>query len=188
MFGGMCFCLPLALYLEKLDKAATAAENGGVNEPLLAAPGEVRWRSSAWASTHAWILHSPCAIPLTPFIHWRPLLQVARPPAEKNMFLANLPIAIPTFFDLVATVLMNVGLLYVTASVYQMMRGAEMLFAALFAVVFLKRRCPCVWSMMLGGHGVEGGHSPGCETIHRKRSRRGVMRHMACMLPRLVSA
>lgn len=28
----------------------------------------------------------------------------------------------------------------VTASVYQMMRGAEMLFAALFAVVFLKRR------------------------------------------------
>ena len=29
----------------------------------------------------------------------------------------------------------------VTASVYQMMRGAEMLFAALFAVVFLRRRC-----------------------------------------------
>jgi hypothetical protein len=28
----------------------------------------------------------------------------------------------------------------VTASVYQMMRGAEMLFAALFAVVFLRRR------------------------------------------------
>ncbi len=33
-------------------------------------------------------------------------------------------LAIPTFFDLVATILMNVGLLYVTASVYQMMRGA----------------------------------------------------------------
>lgn len=104
------------------------------------------------------------------------------------MFLANLPIAIPTFFDLVATVLMNVGLLYVTASVYQMMRGAEMLFAALFAVVFLKRRCPCVWWMIWGGHGVESGHSPGCETIHRKRSRRGAMRYMACVLPQLVSA
>lgn len=51
----------------------------------------------------------------------------------------NLFIAIPTFFDLVATVLMNIGLLYTTASVYQMMRGAEMLFAALFAVLFLKR-------------------------------------------------
>lgn len=50
-----------------------------------------------------------------------------------------LMLTIPTIFDLVATVLMNVGLLSVTASVYQMLRGAEMLFAALFAVVFLKR-------------------------------------------------
>lgn len=49
-------------------------------------------------------------------------------------------LSIPTVFDLVATVLMNVGLLTVTASVYQMMRGAEMLFAALFAVLFLSRR------------------------------------------------
>ena len=48
-------------------------------------------------------------------------------------------LAIPTFFDLIATVLMNIGLLSVTASVYQMMRGAEMLFAALFAVSFLHR-------------------------------------------------
>lgn len=49
-------------------------------------------------------------------------------------------LAIPTVFDLIATVLMNVGLLSVTASVYQMMRGAEMLFAALFAVMFLHRK------------------------------------------------
>ena len=41
-------------------------------------------------------------------------------------------LAIPTVFDLIATVLMNIGLLSVTASVYQMMRGAEMLFAALY--------------------------------------------------------
>eukprot|EP00201_Polytomella_parva_P001449 CAMPEP_0175086198 /NCGR_PEP_ID=MMETSP0052_2-20121109/29103_1 /TAXON_ID=51329 ORGANISM="Polytomella parva, Strain SAG 63-3" /NCGR_SAMPLE_ID=MMETSP0052_2 /ASSEMBLY_ACC=CAM_ASM_000194 /LENGTH=458 /DNA_ID=CAMNT_0016358329 /DNA_START=4301 /DNA_END=5677 /DNA_ORIENTATION=- len=52
----------------------------------------------------------------------------------------TLLLAIPTIFDLIATILMNVGLLYVTASVYQMMRGAEMLFAAFFAVVFLKRK------------------------------------------------
>ena len=51
-----------------------------------------------------------------------------------------LMLAIPTFFDLVATVLMNIGLLSVTASVYQMMRGAEMLFAALFSVTFLHRK------------------------------------------------
>ena len=36
-------------------------------------------------------------------------------------------LSIPTLFDLIATVLMNVGLLYVTASVYQMMRGAGVL-------------------------------------------------------------
>lgn len=48
-------------------------------------------------------------------------------------------LGIPTGFDLVATILMNIGLLSVTASVYQMMRGAEMLFAALFAVLFLHR-------------------------------------------------
>ena len=29
---------------------------------------------------------------------------------------------------------------YVTASVYQMLRGAEILFSALFAVLFLKRK------------------------------------------------
>lgn len=50
-----------------------------------------------------------------------------------------LMLSVPTAFDLLATVLMNVGLLYVTASVYQMMRGAEMIFAAVFAVTFLKR-------------------------------------------------
>ncbi|GBF91089.1 hypothetical protein Rsub_04758 [Raphidocelis subcapitata] len=51
----------------------------------------------------------------------------------------TLLLSIPSFFDLVATILMNIGLLSVTASVYQMMRGAEMLFAAVFAVTFLHR-------------------------------------------------
>ena len=45
-------------------------------------------------------------------------------PTKKNELAENLMLAIPTFFDLIATILMNVGLLYVTASVYQMMRGA----------------------------------------------------------------
>lgn len=49
-------------------------------------------------------------------------------------------LCIPTVFDLIATILMNIGLLSVTASVYQMMRGAEMLFAAVFALLFLGRR------------------------------------------------
>jgi hypothetical protein len=49
-------------------------------------------------------------------------------------------LALPSVFDLIATILMNVGLLSVTASVYQMMRGAEMLFAACLAVTCLRRR------------------------------------------------
>ena len=49
-------------------------------------------------------------------------------------------IAIPTSFDLVATVLMSIGLLYVTVSIYQMMRGAELVFAAIFSVLFLGKK------------------------------------------------
>lgn len=49
-------------------------------------------------------------------------------------------IAMPAALDIVATCLMNTGLLSVTASVYQMMRGAEMIFAALLAITVLRRR------------------------------------------------
>jgi hypothetical protein len=59
---------------------------------------------------------------------------------ESGSLKETLLLSIPSFFDLVATILMNIGLLSVTASVYQMMRGAEMLFAALFAIAFLQRR------------------------------------------------
>jgi hypothetical protein len=57
---------------------------------------------------------------------------------ESGSLRETLLLSIPSFFDLVATILMNIGLLSVTASVYQMMRGAEMLFAALFAITFLQ--------------------------------------------------
>lgn len=39
-----------------------------------------------------------------------------------------------------ATALMNMGLVHITASVYQMLRGAELVFAAIFSIVFLKRK------------------------------------------------
>lgn len=61
-------------------------------------------------------------------------------PQELSELRQALLLSIPTVFDLIATALMNIGLLSVTASVYQMMRGAEMLFAALFAVLFLHRK------------------------------------------------
>lgn len=49
-------------------------------------------------------------------------------------------ILIPTTFDLIATILMSVGLLFITVSVYQMMRGAEVVFTAVLSVTFLGRQ------------------------------------------------
>ncbi|CAK0780911.1 hypothetical protein CVIRNUC_005219 [Coccomyxa viridis] len=59
--------------------------------------------------------------------------------AKDATFKEVMILALPMFFDLTATLLMSIGLLYVTASVYQMLRGAEILFSAIFAVTFLKR-------------------------------------------------
>jgi drug/metabolite transporter (DMT)-like permease len=49
-------------------------------------------------------------------------------------------LALPAICDIAGTTLMNVGLLFVAASIYQMTRGALVLFVGLFSVWFLKRR------------------------------------------------
>lgn len=49
-------------------------------------------------------------------------------------------LALPACCDITATTLMNVGLLFVAASIYQMTRGALVLFVGLFSVLFLRRR------------------------------------------------
>lgn len=48
-------------------------------------------------------------------------------------------LALPAICDIAGTTLMNVGLLFVAASIYQMTRGALVLFVGLFSVLFLKR-------------------------------------------------
>ncbi|KZZ99328.1 hypothetical protein AAL_01900 [Moelleriella libera RCEF 2490] len=48
-------------------------------------------------------------------------------------------LALPAICDICATTLMNAGLLLVAASIYQMTRGALVLFVGLFSIVFLKR-------------------------------------------------
>ncbi|KAH9484048.1 Solute carrier family 35 member F6 [Psilocybe cubensis] len=47
---------------------------------------------------------------------------------------------IPAACDLTGTTLMNVGLLYTPVSIYQMTRGALVLFVGVFSVMFLRRR------------------------------------------------
>lgn len=49
-------------------------------------------------------------------------------------------VSIPAAFDLVATALCCVGMLYIPASVWQMLRGASLVFAAVLSVIFLKRQ------------------------------------------------
>ncbi|KAK3944601.1 hypothetical protein QBC46DRAFT_373813 [Diplogelasinospora grovesii] len=49
-------------------------------------------------------------------------------------------LSLPAICDILGTTLMNAGLLLVAASIYQMTRGALVLFVGVFSVVFLKRR------------------------------------------------
>lgn len=52
----------------------------------------------------------------------------------------TLYLALPAIFDIIGTTIMSLGLLFVPASIFQMCRGALVLFVGLFSVVFLKRR------------------------------------------------
>lgn len=55
-------------------------------------------------------------------------------------------LALPACCDIAGTTLMNVGLLFVAASIYQMTRGALVLFVGLFSVIFLKKHLgPTKW-------------------------------------------
>ena len=49
-------------------------------------------------------------------------------------------LALPACCDITGTTLMNVGLLFVAASIYQMTRGALVLFVGVFSVIFLRRK------------------------------------------------
>ncbi|KAJ3109304.1 hypothetical protein HDU97_007798 [Phlyctochytrium planicorne] len=49
---------------------------------------------------------------------------------------------LPTLCDMIATTLMSIGLLYVSASVYQMLRGSVVLFTGALSTIFLGRRHP----------------------------------------------
>ena len=69
-------------------------------------------------------------------------------------------LALPAICDILGTTLMNAGLLLVAASIYQMTRGALVLFVGLFSVLFLRRRLhPFQWLSLVGvvlGVGIVG--------------------------------
>lgn len=60
-------------------------------------------------------------------------------------------LALPAICDICGTTLMNGGLLLVAASIYQMTRGALVLFVGLFSVLFLRRHLHLFqWLSLLG--------------------------------------
>ena len=59
------------------------------------------------------------------------------PPPQKKLYFV---VAAPACCDLLATALMNIGLLYIEASVWQMLRGSMVIFSSLFSFFILKRK------------------------------------------------
>jgi drug/metabolite transporter (DMT)-like permease len=51
-----------------------------------------------------------------------------------------LMVSLPAFFDIVATALGAAGMLYIPASLWQMLRGSSLVFAALFSILFLQHK------------------------------------------------
>ncbi|KAL1897170.1 hypothetical protein Cpir12675_002491 [Ceratocystis pirilliformis] len=60
-------------------------------------------------------------------------------------------LSLPAICDICGTTLMNVGLLLVAASIYQMTRGALVLFVGVFSVVFLQHKLHLFQWISLGG-------------------------------------
>ncbi|KAI6376512.1 hypothetical protein MCOR25_002728 [Pyricularia grisea] len=76
-------------------------------------------------------------------VHSNTALNGSKPVLGHDSMLAGVRVfllAIPAICDICGTTLMNAGLLMVAASIYQMTRGALVLFVGLFSVVFLRRR------------------------------------------------
>mmetsp|Transcript_41170 Transcript_41170/g.74386 ORF Transcript_41170/g.74386 Transcript_41170/m.74386 type:complete len:398 (+) Transcript_41170:65-1258(+) len=65
-----------------------------------------------------------------------PTAQEGAPSEFRKLMLSVIPAA----FDLLATGLCDMGFVYIPASVWQLLRGAELIFAAIFSVVFLKQK------------------------------------------------
>lgn len=155
--------------------------------------GEIKYFHKPWAMTSIMFIGMSFCLPLAYYqerrkkrvtsVEEEPLLGGGQV-LKRNHLKETLMLSIPTFFDLLATVLMNVGLLWVTASVYQMMRGAEMLFAAFFAVTFLKRKlnrhhmigllCCLVGVMMVGTSSLLSGEGSATQVISQEQMMVGI--------------
>ncbi|KAF6778685.1 hypothetical protein AHF37_01428 [Paragonimus kellicotti] len=86
-----------------------------------------------------------------------------------NTPLFNWYFGLPACCDLLGTTLAGIGLMFVDASIWQMMRGSLIIFAAVLSIIFLKRRlfgfhwtgmlCTVIGLALVGTKSVFSGHS-----------------------------
>lgn len=148
--AGLLVCGSINTLAIKVAYSVKATGPGG-NEELFVKP---------WFGTFVMFVAMACALPFD-----RDMRRCGRAPADdlKQSLLMDLVpdstaaqagatssqagwwrkvtmVSIPAVFDILATGLSSMGFVFLPASVYQLMRGAEMVFSALFSVVFLRRK------------------------------------------------
>ncbi|KAI8323216.1 hypothetical protein GQ54DRAFT_258656 [Martensiomyces pterosporus] len=128
MFYGEMMCLA-CFHLFSLYQRRTGVANRNEYEPI--ADGSPESDASAAASVQD--------VPTTDAL---PAIAEAAQAAQPKPIAgwATLWMWVPAVCDLLGTTLMNVGLFFTTASVYQMLRGAVVIFSGLFSVLFLGHR------------------------------------------------
>ena len=136
MFVGMSICLPCSLLWRKVLKSGKREEDNGTNASVVTGPS-VHGTSDA---------EEPLLSDRESVVSVDTVESAAA--AWWSRYSAVL---FPTVFDLIASALLSVGLLFVTTSLYQMMRGTEVIFAAMLSVVILRRRLnsPNIWGLFL---------------------------------------
>jgi drug/metabolite transporter (DMT)-like permease len=125
--GSWLFVGGFALYKQYFGASASAQENGyqavDTDENGDADNDDAQSIRSTTPINPAVKILVPNAEDRFPLVGWRVLL-----------------LSLPAICDICGTTLMNVGLLFVVPSIYQMTRGALVLFVGLFSIIFLKRK------------------------------------------------
>lgn len=63
-----------------------------------------------------------------------------KPPHPPTAFKTRLILAIPATCDLITTTLNVFGLIYINVSIFQMLRGAQIIFTSILSIIVLKKR------------------------------------------------
>ena len=129
MFLGMALCLPCSWLFEKFtqfsfsntDSRSSSSARGDEETPLLLSPQDDQQDRDRDEEEGE---EEESALAISGKGAWRQRYGA---------------IIFPTLFDLVASALLSVGLLFITASLYQMMRGTEIIFTAILSILLLHR-------------------------------------------------